>query len=216
MLVLNNLSGFNAKTQRKMEYLGYAFDNANVASYTFPNFYLGEPTSTRRIALFLPSRRGAAVKPTAITVNGFPLSSIIDYSPNTVDRTMLWVGNVPTGSIGDIVVTESASASREQLFAYRLDRLNSYTTLTDSVSGTGVTTSALTVNNGGVGVFCGLNQLNNGTALSGFTLDRTANGNGSEVGGLCGSEKDGSGATPTITATFTSEASPHYIGAAWA
>lgn len=90
----------------------------NTATYTFTSQSFGTAVADRKIAIGVMVRHGSATVD-SVTAGGVSLTQIISLA-NSVNKCEIWIGDVPTGTTGSVVVSMSASADRCSIGVHRL------------------------------------------------------------------------------------------------
>lgn len=133
-------------------YLGSAVDISNLTTYTFSGESLGSAAANRYILVSVSTRGVSAHTHDTVTVGGVTATQVATVLTG-VSRESQFIANVPTGSTGDIVVTNSTGVSRCGVAWWNLD--NPLNGVVASATTTASLTDplALTINvpaNGGV------------------------------------------------------------------
>lgn len=163
--------GFSSEV--RAEYTDYAYSDADVSPYTFSGIALGNQSSDRYVVVCVHGVSDES--PTAVSVGGEALAvAVSEQNVFTVGATVsIWIGAVPTGATGDIVVTFGASAYVYgcSIGVYALGGLNSATPTDTDTDNFGAMSKTITVLDGGVVVaaFLHSNEEFNSAVYTGIT-----------------------------------------------
>lgn len=176
MLILNELIGFGASEQvnTTISFLQSSVSASDLTTYTFSSQNLGVDDSNRWIIVAVGNvGSGADRTINSVTVGGISATQIVT-SGFAANRTVdIWAAAVPTGTTGDIVVTNSGACVRCGYSAWRLitgtPASSSYATGSDTTVSSGDLSASLNVPQGGVIVAACQHISGSGTETSSWT-----------------------------------------------
>lgn len=106
-------------TPKRALYLGSAADPANLTSYTFSNFGLGNADANRMVVLAVMWSSSSTAETLSSASIGGIAASIIGQNSTVTRGIALIRASVPTGTVGDVVLTFSAGVLSAEIFAWR-------------------------------------------------------------------------------------------------
>ncbi len=200
-------------------FLQTATSTSGLGTYTFSAQNLGTAASDRYIVVAVASRKaGASATISSVSVGGVTASIVSQVTDNVTNTNVsgLAIAAVPSGTTGDVVVTFSLTMLRCGIALYRLDNLVSSTPYDFHSSTVAAPTASLQTTYG-----CAI-----GTAITAQVASTTWTGlvaKDYDLAIVAGTQFSGastvlttSGATPTVTATFSNSQESAGNFASWA
>ncbi len=132
-------------------YVGAQGSSASLTVHTFSAFAWANPAATRRIVAGIISGTGNAA-PTGVTIGGVAATSISSggrASGSGSHQSSFWIADVPTGAVGDVVVTFAAAKARMFCAVWEVFDILSNTPI-DTLYADATNTGAIDVPTGGL------------------------------------------------------------------
>jgi len=142
-----------------ISFLALSENVTDASTFTFSNAALGAATSDRKIVVALTCARGTGspVDVTGVTIGGVTATEAIGFNTSEGSFGNIFFANVPTGTTGDIVITNDGNSSGMSCGAYRV--VDAAVSAQDTGSSEAdPMTDTIAVTKGGVGVACAMSQ----------------------------------------------------------
>jgi len=194
-----------------VDFLGFATDSVDRATYTFAGEAIGTPGNRRGVAVAVSTSLTVRTV-SSITVDGESLSLVVaDTEAFNISRLELWIGEVNTAnSTGDIVVTWSGAANNCNIGVFEVHHLQSFTAIATDVEETDNTAMTGSVTSGGI---CIAAAFDTSSTTYSWTGDVADHGDSVvETGTLSvASAEYAAAATATATANSAADNNPNAI-----
>lgn len=103
---------------REISFLSTANDTANLSTYTFASYGLGDAAGNRYVALCVMVTSGHV---TGVTIGGVTAIELVEsFSAGGGSYVGWWIAAVPTGTTGNVVVSTSDSPGGCSIAGYRI------------------------------------------------------------------------------------------------
>jgi hypothetical protein len=202
------MPGGGSKPPITLAFTDSDFNNSDASSYTFTAKAIGTASATRRVVVGVTARWSGSVGtyPSTLTVGGVTCNRV-DLQTDGTNWAALYIGNVPTGTTGDVVISGMGNQLNWiAIGVWALDNVLSNTPI-QTGGATGSSTSAagnINVKKDGVTIAIGMHANTGATTWAGVTGNFDTNTNG-------GTHKAHGGSTTT-----TADQNPRTITASWA
>lgn len=203
---------FISNTQSKsIFYLNRYLQTTNTTTYTFASSDLGVASADRRVIVGAHMYGGTSRSLSSATINGVS-ATILTTNTATTGNVVLIIANVTSGTTGDIVLTWSGSCAGSAVTVWYATGLSSDTPVATAanISSSAPTSGSLSTVDGGFAVGVATCRYGDGTTRThSWTnateqVDAELENTGSEGASISGAHVATTGASITITDTFSS------------
>ena len=208
------LPGANEVASKSISYVNRYIITTNGTTYTFSACDIGVASADRRVIVGAHMYGGTSRQLSSATIAGISATEVT-ADLNSSAETVLIIANVPTGTTGDIVLTWSGSCAGSAVSVWYATGLTSDTPVAAvrNSSLTAPTSGSLTTVDGGFIVAAATCQYGSGTTRThSWTnateqFDAEIENTGTDGGSFSGAHVVTTGASVTVTDTFSTSAS---------